>query len=335
MADLHSHALLPMYYYRKNLDVRTSRPFYLPYTPFGTHIDVPGIRASGMKLMTFCVYALFRFPHRNCFETAQAQITLFERFVARHSDLLVHARSAAEIESIVRSGKVAAVLALEGAHHLGNSLETMDYFVGKGVFYVTLVHFINTPVGDTYLTTSFSSFRGLRPFGRDLITEMERRGLIVDVAHASEKLFWDVMEHAKRPPIYSHGGCRKLCNISRNLSDEQSREIIKRGGLIGVILYPHYLRKTGVWGKIDDVVRHIDHWLALGGENALSIGSDMSGVAIVREIGNIAGLPKLQDAMVKKFGEAVSRKLLFDNAVAYLRRNWLGGDTVGSEESTH
>lgn len=325
MADLHSHALMSMYYWRKTLDTRGRTPWLLPYLPTSSHIDVPRIRESGVKLLTFAVYAFFRWPHRDCFETAKAQIALFEGLVARHPDVLVHAKTPAEIQAAVAGGKIAAVLALEGGHHVGNDPANLAYFKQRGVFYITLTHFINTPVGDTYLASRFTRTKGLRAFGRRLIGGMEKAGLIVDVAHSSEKGFWDVMEVAKRAPIYSHGGAKSVCRHDRHLTDDQSREIIRRDGLLGVILYPHYLRIGAVWGKMEDVFRHLDHWLSLGGEDHVAIGSDMGGVVLLKEIGDIAGMPRLHDALVKRFGETLSRKILFDNAMGYLKRNWPGG----------
>lgn len=324
MADLHTHALIPMYYYRKKLATPQPHPLFLPWGPIGTHIDIPGIKASGVKLITFCVYAFNRLPRSNCFENAKAQIRVFETWVSAHSDVLAHAKTPSEIQPIIQSGRTAAILALEGGHHIGNDLENVAYFKSKGIFYVTMVHFINTPVGDTFLTGAFSSNRGLRPFGRELLRTLEDQGMIVDVAHASETGFWDMLEQARKPPIFSHGACRTVCGHSRNLSDEQSREMIKKGGLMGIILYPHYLRRTAVWGRMEDVTGHIDHWLSLGGENTVSIGSDMSGTMTLREIGDISGMPRLHDALVKRYGESVARKILFDNAMGYLERHWPG-----------
>ena len=324
MADLHTHPLLPMYYFHKDLGQSQRPSKFFPYTPLGTHIDIGKLKESGVRLIVCCVYAINRFPHRNCFEVAKRQIDLFEKWIAGHSETFSHAKSPSEIESIVGSGKIAALLALEGGHHLDQKLENLDYFKRAGVLYITLTHFLNTPIAESSLFADFSPGPGLRRFGRQLVEAMDRAGVVVDIAHCSEQAFWEVMACSKNAPIYSHGGARALCDHHRNLSDEQARAIVKKGGLIGLILYPRYLRKGALWGKMEDVIRHLDHWLGLVGSDFLSIGSDMNGVMVVREIGDYAGMPRLQEAIVKAFGETTARKILFDNAIMYLKHHWKG-----------
>lgn len=322
IADLHTHPLLPMYYFRKDLGRRQRSSRFFPYTPFGTHIDIPRLKESGVKLMVCCVFALNRLPYRSCFEVARRQIRLFDKWVLENSGEIAHARSASEIEPIIGSGRIALVLALEGGHHLSGDLSNLDFFREAGIFYITLVHFLNGGIAQSSLFSGFASKTPLTPFGRDLIQAMNTKKVIVDVAHCSEAAFWKVMEASRTPPIYSHGGSRVFCDHKRNLTDEQARALVKKGGLIGTILYPGYLRRGSVWGKIDDVLRHLGHWLDLVGPEALAIGSDMNGVMVVREIRDYAGMPRLQEAIVKAFGEKVARKALFENVLEYMKRHW-------------
>lgn len=324
IADLHTHPLLPMYYFRKDLGQRHRPSRFFPYTPLGTHIDIHRLKKSGVRVIVCCVYAISRFPHRNCFEVAKAQIALFEKWVSDHTENFAHARTPEEVESIVTSGKIAAVLALEGGHHLAGDLSTLDFFKEKGVFYITLVHFMNTPIAESSLFADFSPGPSLRPFGREAIRRMRELRIVPDVAHCSERAFWEIAEATEGPLLYSHGGAKALCAHHRNLTDEQAREIARRDGLIGLILYPGYLRRGSFWGRMEDAIRHLDHWLNLVGADVPAIGSDMSGVMVVREIGDYSGMAKLREAVVRVFGEVVARKILFDNSVAFMKRAWRG-----------
>jgi membrane dipeptidase len=311
-----------MYYFRKDLGNRQRPARFFPYTPFGTHIDIPRLKESGVKLIVCCVYALNRLPYRNCFETARAQIAMFEEWLLEHSDDFEHAKNPADADRIVSSGKIAAVLALEGGHHIAGKLENLEYFRKAGIFYITLVHFLNNDIAESSLFTDWTPEPPLRPFGREVIGEMNRLGLVIDVAHCSEAAFWEVMEHSKAPPLYSHGGARALCDHHRNLTDDQARAIAERGGLLGVILYPGYLRRHAWEGKIDDVLRHLEHWLKIAGPDAIAIGSDMNGVMVLKEVKDYAGMPALREAVVKNFGEPLARRILFDNALNYMKRCW-------------
>ncbi len=322
MVDLHAHPLLPMYYFRKDPRRRHRNSKLFPYTPFGSHIARPRLKESGVKVLVSCVYAFSRLPHRNCFGSAKAQIELFGKWMSNEAETVAHARTPFEIDSITASGKIAVVLALEGGHHTALDLTHLDYFQKMGVFYMTIVHFTNTPVAECCHFSDFFGERGLRPFGREMITEMNRRGIIVDVAHCSERSFWDVMKHSKVPPIYTHGGARTLCDHHRNLRDEQVEAIARAGGVMGVILYPGFLRKGSFWRSIDDVIRHLEHWLKIAGPEALAIGSDQNGVMVARDLGGYDRMPRLREAIIQAFGEPLAKKILFENSLNYMKRYW-------------
>jgi membrane dipeptidase len=322
IADLHTHPLLPMYYFRKDLGNRQRPARFFPYTPFGTHIDIPRLKESGVRLIVCCVYALNRLPYRDCFEAAKAQIAMFEEWLAEHAETFEHAKNPADLERIVGAGKIAAVLALEGGHHLAGRLDTLPFFKAAGVFYVTLVHFLNNGIAESSLFTDWTPEPPLRPFGREVVAEMNRLGLVVDVAHCSETAFWEVMEHSKAPPIYSHGGASALCPHHRNLTDDQARAIAERGGLLGLILYPRYLRRHALFGRMDDAIRHLEHWMKVAGPDSIAIGSDMSGVMVVKDVKDYAHMPRLREAVVAAFGEPLARRILYDNAVDYMKRCW-------------
>jgi len=322
IADLHTHPLLPMYYFGKDLKTRHRPARFFPYTPLGTHIDIPRLQESGVKLIVCCVYALNRGIRRNCFEVAKDQIRLFETWVQENSGLIGHAKSPAEIDSILASGRIVAVLSLEGGHHVAGDVDHLKYFRDAGIFYITLVHFMNSAVAESSLMRNISPEPPLRPFGRDLIAAMDRLGIVSDVAHCSEAAFWKVLEIAKIPPIYSHGGAQFLCRHHRNLTDDQGRALAQKGGLVGVILYPGYLRRGALKGTVTDVVRHLEHWVKVIGPEAIAIGSDMNGVMVLKDVFDYSQMPLLQEAVVTEFGETLARKILFDNTLDYMKRVW-------------
>jgi membrane dipeptidase len=322
IADIHTHPLIPMYYFRKDLGHPQPSSRFFPYTPFGTHIDVPRLKESGVKLLVSCIYALNRLPHRDCFEVALSQIRLFQEWVDRHADLMAHAKSPTEAESIMASGKIAIVLALEGGHHLAGDLLNLDEFEKAGIFYVTLVHFLNNGIAESSLFADWTPEAPLKPFGRELISEMNLKGIAVDVAHCSERAFWEVAKVSRAPLLYSHGGARPLCDRERNLTDDQARAVASSGGLVGLILFPGYLRNGIFGGTLDDALRHLEHWLTVAGPETLAIGSDMNGVMVLKDVKDYSGMPALREAIVNNFGENLARRILFDNALNYMKRVW-------------
>lgn len=141
---------------------------------------------------------------------------------------------------------------------------------------------------------------GLKPRGREFLREMGRLRILADVSHLNEAGFWDVCEHSALPPVASHSNCRWLCDVPRNLTREQAKAIFARGGFIGVNFYPGFLHKSGRAG-LDDVVRHIDELMALGGEDCVGFGSDFDGISVCPDgLASPADFPALLAALQKR-----------------------------------
>lgn len=142
--------------------------------------------------------------------------------------------------------------------------------------------------------------RGLKPGGFALLREMDRLGVLADVSHLNEAGFWDVCERAQLPPVASHSNCRWLCDVPRNLRIEQARALIERGGFIGINFYAGFLREDGR-ASVDDVVRHIDALMELGGEKCVGFGSDFDGISVSPQgLASPADFPRLLDALSRR-----------------------------------
>ena len=140
---------------------------------------------------------------------------------------------------------------------------------------------------------------GLKPFGFELIREMDRLGVYADVSHLNEAGFWDLCENMKLPPIASHSNFRELCDVPRNLTRKQVQTIIDRNGYIGINFYPHFLTANGKAG-ISDVLRHMDAIADMGGIGAMGFGSDFDGIEVQPEgLENASKFPDLIDAMLR------------------------------------
>ena len=141
---------------------------------------------------------------------------------------------------------------------------------------------------------------GLKPFGRRLLGAMDRHGVLPDASHLNEAGFWDICEHAALPPIASHSNCRWLCDVPRNLTKEQVKAIVERGGYIGINFYSRFVIPEGQ-PTMDDVVRHIDAICELGGERVLGFGSDFDGISTwPTGLASPADFPALLDALARR-----------------------------------
>lgn len=191
-----------------------------------------------------------------------------------NSDILVHCKSAAEAKIAAKDGKIAAFIAIEGAEQIGCDLKKLQAAFDSGVRYVNLCwNYDNALCGAANGAEKY----GLTDKGREFVVQMQRMGMAVDLSHASEKAFWDVMEIVKRPVIVGHSNSKAVCDNPRNITDEQFKAVLANGGVVGINLCPDFLNNREPADK-HDIFRHIEHFAALGGEKNICLGGDLDGI---------------------------------------------------------
>ena len=179
--------------------------------------------------------------------------------------------------------KAKIILTLEGTKPIGSDLSRIKFIKKCGIKIVTLTWNGRCRVGDGCMV---ENPRGLSNFGHLVVEELEKNDITIDVSHASDKLFYDVSKIATKPFIASHSNSRTICNHPRNLTDEQFKIIVQNGGKVGINFCDEFI-KAGGNAKLDDLYRHIDHFISLGGKNSIAIGSDFDGsktVSCIRDI---------------------------------------------------
>ena len=242
-------------------------------------------------------------------------IAFWEQELAENGDLLAHCRSAADIRAAQRSGKCAALLSIEGAEQIGCSIEKLHEAHDKGV---SIIHLCWNY--DNVLTGSATEGQGgLTEAGRAFAQEVCALGMLIDLSHISERAFWDVLELTDRPLLAGHSDAAGVCAHPRNLTDEQFTALAKRGGVAGLNLSPRFL---GLGKDIDAVVAHAEHFLALGGEKSVCLGTDLDGVyELPAGLAGIQDFGKLYEAMLRKnWSEDQVRDIFFGNLDAFFGR---------------
>ncbi len=189
------------------------------------------------------------------------------------------------------------IISIEGGEALEGKIERLKEFYEKtGLRMIALTWNFENEIG---FPAKLGPDPGLKPFGFELLSEMDKLGIYADVSHLNEQGFWDVVDNMTLPPIASHSNARALCDVPRNLYDEQIKAVINKGGYIGINFYTHFLTKTGR-SDIDDVLRHIDHIADLGGLDVLGFGSDFDGIESWPEgLEDSSCFPNLIDALLK------------------------------------
>lgn len=202
-------------------------------------VDIPRLREGGVTAVFFAVWVPGTVTGAEAVRRALEQIDAIYREIARHATDLVLARTAADIERAHAAGRIAILIGIEGGHMIDSSLDVLRQFRSLGASYVTLTHMRNTEWADA--STDPPRHNGLSDFGKHVIREMNRLGMIVDLSHVSDKTVRDVLETSDAPVFASHSSCRMLCDCPRNLSDDLIRAIAAKEGLVHVNFHVGFL----------------------------------------------------------------------------------------------
>jgi membrane dipeptidase len=283
------------------------------------HVDFPRLREGGMMAPYFALYAPTYYPGSEAVRRVLQLRDAMQRVVDANPDQIELAYNASDLQRIHKSGKIAALLTIESGHAIDDDLGILRMFYRLGVRSMTLTHFRNNNWGDS--STDTPQHNGLTEFGKQVVREMNRLGMIVDISHVSDKTFFDTLAVTTKPVIASHSSCRALSEFPRNMSDDMLRALARNGGVIGINfgggflsqkdaeLYKNriaragslqpsgrgpeldafakkehlagYLKMNPTAATLDDVVAHIDHVVKVAGIDHVGIGSDYDGIGSV------------------------------------------------------
>lgn len=194
----------------------------------------------------------------------------------KNKDLCGIAVTSEDFVRLKREGKKAFFIGIENGYGIGKDLANIARFKQMGVNYITLCHSYDNDICDSSTHTK-KEWDGLSPFGEEVVREMNRQGVMVDLSHAGESTFWDVMKLTDIPVICSHSSARTLCDHDRNLTDEQLRALAKNGGVVQVCLLDAYINPVKEKASVTDAVAHIDHIAKVAGIDHVGIGTDFDG----------------------------------------------------------
>lgn len=212
-----------------------------------------------------------------------------------------------------------AILTVENATALGGKIENVAEFARLGVKLCSLTWNGENELGRGGRAAGEG---GITSFGRQVVEELERNHIIIDVSHASPELFFDVVSIANNPIVATHSNAKSICHSARNLTDEQFFIIRESGGLVGLNLYKGFLNDEQSKACMDDVLRHAEHFLSLGGEDTLAIGADWDGGAKEDFVASgIEEIPELIELFLRhNYSESLTDKIFFKNAADFFKR---------------
>ncbi len=280
------------------------------------HVDLPRLREGGMKAPFFALWVPVYYKGAEAVRRTLDLRDAMQGVLDAHPDQIELATGAGDIERIVKAKKIAAFLALEGGHQIDDDLAVLRMYYRMGIRAMTLTHFKNNNWADS--STDKPEHNGLTPFGKEVVREMNRLGMLVDVSHVSDKTFYDALAVSTKPVIVSHSSSRAISDIPRNVTDDMLRALAKNGGVIGINFGEGFISQKDVAalraaitsnsaappdlaGKILDnyanqeerkdlaamhtglatlseAADHVDHIAKVAGIDHVGIGSDFDGI---------------------------------------------------------
>jgi len=202
-------------------------------------VDIPRMRDGGMDAIFFSIWIPGTVTGPAAVRRALQQIAAVRETVARHPNDLVLCTTAEEVRNAKAAKKIAALVGVEGGHMINSSLANLDQFYTLGVRYMTLTHTANTDWADS--SGDKPAHDGLTPFGKQVIAEMNKLGMMVDISHVADKTFYDVLAVSQAPVIASHSSCRALCSAPRNMTDDMIKALAAKGGVIQINYHVGFL----------------------------------------------------------------------------------------------
>ena len=321
----------------------------------GLHTDIPRLRAGGVGAQFWSVYVPSTIA--NPVTATLEQIDAVRTMAARYPDDLALTTSADEMEAARAAGRVACLIGMEGGHSIDSSLGALRMMHALGARYLTLTHFHNTPWADS--ATDAPAVGGLSDFGREVVRECNRLGVLADLAHVADTTMHATLDVSTAPAFFSHSSARAVCNHVRNVPDDVLGRVRDSNGIVMVTFVPGFLREdcrewidgliqeygrlaaefgegSGGYAEgvqswlnanprppcsVADVADHIDHVRAVAGVDHVGLGGDFDGVAATPDgLSGVDGYPALLEELAQRgWSDAELAKLTWHNAVRVLR----------------
>ncbi|MDJ0925832.1 MAG: dipeptidase [Acidimicrobiia bacterium] len=318
----------------------------------GYHTDIPRLLEGGVGAQFWSVYVPTHSEHP--LRKTLDQIDLVDRMVADNPDHLAYAASASDVRRLREARRISCLLGAEGGHTIEDSLENLQLLYNRGVRYMTLTHTETLSWADS--ATDVQSHGGLTGFGRDVVREMNRIGMMVDISHVSVGTMHDALDVSRAPIVASHSSAFALAPHPRNVPDDVIERVADQGGVIMVNFYPPFVAPelvessiagydearrllaelgdadavekalAGRWTDVAHgcdvgmIVDHIEHVAAVGGVDCVGIGSDFDGVDLLPEgLEDVSCFPNITAELLRRgWEEPEIRKILGDNALRVL-----------------
>ena len=294
--------------------------------------DIPRLRQGGVGGQFWSVYVPSSMQGKEAVRATLEQIDIVHRMTKRWPETFEMAYTAADIERSFKAGRIGSLIGMEGGHSIDNSLATLRMFYALGARYMTITHSANLAWADA--STDTAALGGLSKFGEEVIGEMNRLGMLVDLSHVSPGTMEDALRVSEAPVIFSHSSAKALCNVPRNVPDNVLQLTAKNGGVVMVTFVPGFISQavadhdakklegTAPRATLSQVADHIDHIRKVAGIDHVGLGGDFDGITqVVAGLEDVSKYPDLTAELMKRgYQDEDIRKILGLNVLRVMKQ---------------
>ncbi|XP_058460285.1 dipeptidase 1 isoform X2 [Malaya genurostris] len=258
--------------------------------------DIPRLLEGKVGAQFWVAYVSCETQYRDAVERTLEQIDVIKRLITRHPEYFAYITSADGIMEAFKQKKLASLIAVEGGHSMDSRLSMLRIYYELGVRYMTLTHTCNTPWADASPidVNETAVLRNVSEWGKNVIWEMNRLGMLVDISHVSHGVMLEVLQYTKAPVIFSHSSSHHVFPHHRNVQDDVLKKLIENDGIIMVNFYPAFIGGN----TIDDVVHHLNYIKSVTGPDHIGLGSDFDGIEMTPEgLDDVSKYPDLFDIL--------------------------------------
>lgn len=287
-------------------------------------VSIPGMKKAGTSVQIFACFAYvqgMKGGYDEGYRHVREMIRFMSAEIKKFSDDVAHACSYEDIRENERKKKVSAILAVEEGGIINREMERLDILWEEGIRLVTILWNQENCFGYPGSREKEAMMKGLKPFGAEAVKRMGELGMITDVSHSSDGVFYDVLACAEGPVVASHSNCQEICPHPRNLSDDMIRKLAEKGGAAGLNFYGAFLGTQDA-SYVDEMTAHVLHMIKCGGEAFPMIGSDFDGFDGMKhmDIPKVENIGMLWEGLKRKgVSESILDKIWYKNALRILK----------------
>jgi membrane dipeptidase len=297
--------------------------------------DIPRLRKGGVSGQFWSVYTPSTMMGKEATRVTMEQIDVVHRMTQKWPSVFEIAYTASDVERAFKAGRIASMIGMEGGHSIDNSLGALRMFYALGARYMTLTHSSNLAWADS--ATDTPAHNGLTRFGEEVVHEMNRLGMLVDLSHVSPDTMEDALRVTEAPVIFSHSSAKAICNVPRNVPDNILQMLRKNGGVVMVTFVPGFISQAvadynavpqeqrkgaAPAATISQVADHIDHIRKVAGIDHIGFGGDFDGITdVVQGLEDVSKYPDLTAELMKRgYSDDDLKKILGLNVLRVMRQ---------------